>query len=236
MPQHITPSSFLAVTLPLIRSGDAQALADAVKRRWTVIEVGRLLRDPSTDVRRVSAMVLGLTGDMTTCPALVRSLRDEDEQVARMAEHGLWSIWFRAGSCECRHPFTRAISALEAGQYDEAHEGFEQVIEIDPTFTEAYNQSAIALFLQGDWRGSLRRSCDAIKRVPTHFGALAGMGHCYTELSNLEMALRCYRHAVRINPRMEVVSSAMQRLSGIQAIERRANELSGEFSIDHIPI
>jgi tetratricopeptide (TPR) repeat protein len=65
--------------------------------------------------------------------------------------------------------------------------------------------------------------------MPTHFGAIAGMGHCYTQLGQLDQALECYRRALEINPRMSTIARMIDRL---EARQRMRNDLSGEFLVD----
>jgi len=234
--QTIDPQDFLDVVKPELERGDADSLARAVAARWTPRQVARLLREGDPNARRAAAMVLGLIGDVRVAQALTRALRDPDAQVNRMAEHSLWAIWFRSGNDAATAEFRRGVAALSEERFDDAAQHFRAAATHDPTFTEAYNQCAIAHYLAGRWLDSLRWACAVIKRLPTHFGALAGMGHCYAQLGRLDMALRCYRHAVRVNPHLQGVAQAIRRLEAVHAIERKANDLSGEYSIDRMPV
>ena len=101
-------------------------------------------------------------------------------------------------------------------------------IELDPDFAEAYNQCAIAHFFLGQWEAAIRDSRRALTLMPSHFGAMSGMGHCYAHLGDLEAALRCYRESVRINPRMTAVADAIERL---EAKLQSRNDSSGMFQI-----
>jgi cytochrome c-type biogenesis protein CcmH/NrfG len=44
--------------------------------------------------------------------------------------------------------------------------------------------------------------------MPCHFGAWAGMGHCFLHLGQLDHALRAYDRALEINPHMRSISQA----------------------------
>ena len=70
-----------------------------------------------------------------------------------------------------------------------------------------------------------------IRLVPSHFGAIAGMGHCLTELSELTKALCCYRQSLAINPRMPAISSAVDPLEHKLHV---VNNSSGDFRVDTI--
>ena len=71
----------------------------------------------------------------------------------------------------------------------------------------------------------------AVRLLPSHFGAIAGLGHCFAELGELTLALRCYRRAKRINPQTEGLSDAIERL------QTRVCDMSdsGYFELDAIP-
>lgn len=217
---------------PALASGNPAALVHAVRVRWSCAQVCRLLGDPDVDVRRVSAVVLGLLGDRAAVPCLTRALRDEDEQVNQMAEHGLWTIWFRACAPEAAEPFRQGVSLVAVEDYRGAVAKFKAATALDPDFCEAFNQCAIAHYFLGQWARSLADCIQAVRLVPTHFGAIAGMGHCYTQMGDLPRALRCYRHALRINPRMAAIAKAIERL---ETKLRDANDASGEYLVDHVP-
>ncbi len=233
MTVQIDEKIFMATVMPALQSGDAERLAAAVRVRWTPRQVQRLLRHDEVDVRRVAAISLGLIGDDTSIQPLARTLRDADPQVSEMAEHGLWSIWFRLGSAEALEPFQRGLEALSDEQYATAVELFTQANAIDPTFAEPYNQAAIAHYFLGDYRQSLHCACDAVRRMSVHFGAIAGMGHCYAQLGNLDLALRCYRHTLCLNPHIHMIRHAIVRL---ERSRLESNSASGEFLLDTLSI
>lgn len=224
-PGSVDRAQFLSVVCPALTAGDAQGLADEVLRRWTPRQLCRLLADRSVDVRRVAAMVLGLVGDATCVGCLGRALHDADAGVNEMAEHGLWSIWFRSGKGCAAGAFAAGIAAMEQEAYAGAIGRFEEAARADGEFAEAYHQCAIAHFFLGQWRESIADCQRALDRMPTHFGAMAGMGHAYAQLGELDEALDCYRRALAIHPRLADVREAAERLETARA-ERALAELS----------
>ena len=48
--------------------------------------------------------------------------------------------------------------------------------------------------------------------MPCHFGAWAGMGHCYAHLGKHDEAIRSYEKALEINPRLEGVRQGIESL------------------------
>lgn len=222
---------FLAVTLPYLKEGDAAGLAHAVNVRWHAKQVCKLLRLPQVDVRRVAAVTLGLVGNKNALTCLTRALRDPDPQVQQLAEHSLWSIWFRSSTDEATIPFREGLAHLGADNHEDAIASFKQAIKLDPTFAEAYNQCAIAHYLHGKFTLAIEYAKKAVRLIPNHFGAIAGLGHSFAELGELTLALRCYRRAKRINPQTEGLADAIDRL------QTRVCDMndSGYFELDTIP-
>jgi tetratricopeptide (TPR) repeat protein len=223
-PIGIDGQVFLEAVRPALEAGDAKALADAVGDRWQPKQVASLLNHCCVDVRRVAAVALGLVGDACVVGCLARALRDPDEKVNEMAEYGLWSIWFRSGDARAAKPFREGVALLGAESYEQAIDKFLEAQQIDPDFAEAYNQCAIAHFFVGDWMAAIDECRECVKRVSVHFGAISGMGHCYTQLGDLPKALHCYRQAISINPRMPAIARAIERL---EARIRDINDSSG---------
>jgi tetratricopeptide (TPR) repeat protein len=213
---------FLSIAEPALAQGCASELAATVQARWSADELCPLLKDPNVDVRRVAAVTLGLVGDRSVVDCLAAALHDEDLQVNEMAEHGLWSIWFRLCSGEAAEPFQRGLGHLEAERYDQAVAPLHQAQQVDPDFAEAYNQCAIAHFFCGQIDAAIDDCHATLERMPCHFGAMAGLGHCYTQLDRLDEALVCYRKTLKIHPRMGGIPDAIDR------IERKQGEASAQ--------
>ena len=208
----IDGQSFLQVVQPALVEQDAAKLAWLVSSRWRPRQLCPLLGDNDVQVRRVVALTLGLVGDRAVVAGLTRALRDRDAQVNEMAEHSLWSIWFCSSDADAAQPFHEGVALLGTESYRDAIERFDLARRIDTTFAEAYNQCAIAHFLLGRWNQSRQLCARAFELIPTHFGAIAGMGHCLAELGDLAGALGCYRRSLAINPRMEDIASTVRRL------------------------
>ena len=203
---------FMQVVSPALEDSDLAKLGRLVRCRWRPRQLAHLVRHDDVHIRRTAALTLGIVGDSTVIGCLARALVDSDDQVHRVAEQGMWSIWFRGGDPEASRPFHEGMELLGQQTYARAAEQFETAVRIDPEFAEAHNQCAIAYYLHSQWRESLRCSGNAVRLMPTHFGALSGMGHCLMELGEPARALRCYHGALQINPRMDAIASTARRL------------------------
>jgi len=219
------PQEFMSVVKPLLCGGCADGLAREVSKRWTPGQLCGLLGCEDVDARRAVAVTVGLVGDVNVTRCLARALHDSDEQVNKMAEHGLWAIWFRAGSDRAMPAFRSGVEQLEHEQYPLAIQHLSQAIEQDHGFAEAHNQAAIAYYFLGDWPKAIHACREAIRHMPVHFGAVAGLGHCYAQIGELACSLHAYKHALRINPRMPAIEEAVNKLARCVSDDEAGEEI-----------
>src|SRR5205823_2988767 len=106
----------------------------------------------------------------------------------------------------------RGSQAMNRRDFEHAIRHFTAALEIDPKFAEAYNQRAIAYYLQEQYNESIVDCRRAVELMPCHFGAWAGSGHCEAHLGHLREAITCYRKALEINPHIEGISQTIQAI------------------------
>lgn len=203
---------FVRTIQPLLERRDLPALLTTLKSHWTCQQLETLVDHGTTDAKKVAALALGLVGTIQCCTGLSRLLRDPDPMVNKMAEHALWSIWFRGGSDEANHQLGRGAQALDRREFDHAIRHFDRALQIDPDFAEAFNQRALAYYFKEDYDASIRDCRETIARMPFHFGAWAGLGHCYAHQGRMQQALECYRRALEINPHLECIRESVEEL------------------------
>jgi tetratricopeptide (TPR) repeat protein len=186
--EPINSDEFLRVVSPALNSSSADELARRVGERWTPRQLCELLHSECPDVRKVTCVVLGLVGDESVTGCLAAALRDSEADVSELAEHALWSLWFRGGNEQAQRCFKRGLAAMERECHEEALLWFHDAREADPDFAEAYNQCGIAHYMLEQWESALADCRRTAELVPLHFGALAGQGHCYAQLGDLGAA------------------------------------------------
>lgn len=197
---------------PLLEAQDLEGLLCHLKRHWTPEQITSLLAHSDTDARKVAALALSLVGSQCCIPKVAERLQDPDPMTNQMAEHALWSIWFRCGSSAANSEVARGTQCLNDRYFDCAFKHFGRAIELSPDFAEAYNQRAIAYYLLEDYESCKRDCLRVIELMPCHFGAWAGLGHCYAHLGELSDAVRCYEKALQINPHLECLREAVTEL------------------------
>lgn len=181
-------------------------------------QVVDLLDTDHLDAKKVAALVLSLIGTDSCLDALARQLKHPDRCLSQMAEHAMWSIWVQVGNEPAKSHFARGSMAASNRDLTSAIHHFTRAIEADPDFAEAYNQRAMVYYLKERFEESLRDCIAATERMPLHFGAFAGAGHCHACLGNTNEAIAYYERAKQINPHLECVDDLIRELR--EAVEK----------------
>jgi tetratricopeptide (TPR) repeat protein len=211
-PTTVDPEEFVKTVKPVLEQKDMAGLLAMLKSRWTADQIVALLCGKHCDARKVAALSLALVGCQQCLPPLAQQLKDPDPMVNQMAEHAIWSIWFRGGTDEANHHVCRGAKAIDRGDYDHAIEHFNQALQINPKFAEAYNQRALAEYLLERFEDSIKDCRKTVELMPIHFGAWAGMGHCHAHAGKLACAVECYQRALAINPHMCQIRETIDEL------------------------
>jgi len=208
----INPQEFISTLEPSLSQGNVEEALHHVRSRWSAAQILELLKDKSADVRKVAALALALVGDNNAVAPLAVALHDADAMVSQVAEHALWSVWFRLGSARAVQLVKCGNHHLHHGNYVCALEKFTHAIHEDPRFAEAYNQRAIAHYLCDRPEDSIADCKSALALMPQHFGAMSGMGHCHAQLQQWREAKHCYRLALAIHPRLEGIEGSLEEI------------------------
>ena len=210
--EPIHPVDFVERVQPLLERQDFQGLLALLRSRWTSDQIKELLHCSHADARKIACLALGFVGARCSIPLVADQLKDPDPMANQMAEHALWSIWFRCGTPVANGLLTHGAAAMDDRDFKQAEQLFTAAIQADPTFAEAYNQRAILHYLQERYEASIADCKQAVERMPCHFGAWAGLGHCHAHLWQTCDAIRCYRRTLQINPHLECIAEAVKEL------------------------
>ena len=216
-PNDQIEEDFLNDVIPPMEFHKVDELNAILRQKWPPNKLVQFLDTDHHDAVKAALVCLALTGRLSETPAVAHKLHDSDTTIVSYAEYSLWSIWFRASSEEeVSILLNRAIHLLEEECTNEAIELLNHVIEISPDFAEAYDQRAIARFLVGEYQQAIEDYQRAIILNPLHFGALAGLGHCYASQEVFSAALEAYQKALLVHPRMEGVRQSIEYVQQCQ--------------------
>jgi tetratricopeptide (TPR) repeat protein len=212
MPTAIEPASFVSRVRPLLETNNVSGLVETLHQNYSCGQIARLVNQCDCDARKVGLLCLAMVGGRDCIDTVVPQLANPDPVINQMAEHALWSIWFRLGTPQANAELGRGCRAMSARNLACAMEHFDRAIEFDRSFAEAYNQRAIARFLLDEFEESIADCRKAVRLMPSHFGALAGMGHCFLHLGQMSHALRAYERALAVNPHLSGVRATVDEI------------------------
>lgn len=157
-------------------------------------------RDPRLD---------GLFRDLQAAPDLA---------AAGPIADSIWRIWLEHPDDATQEALLLGAAYMNRGDARQAERAFNEAIERDPEFAEAWNKRATLRYLMGDLDGSVADCAQVLKLEPRHFGALAGLGMIHMAVEDWKGAVRWYEAALAANPHMPGVAAglteAKRRLKG----------------------
>ena len=118
----------------------------------------------------------------------------------------------RSGSATADLLMSWAVDAMGEKNYPLALDVLDQIIVVKPDFVEAWNKRATVHFLMDDYGDSLSDIRQTLALEPRHFGALAGFGMILQAMDKNEEAIRVYKRALEIDPRLDKVRESLEAL------------------------
>jgi len=120
---------------------------------------------------------------------------------AELLEEKIWSIWNQ-------HPTNNKLTErlefgtelMQYGDYNYALKIFDNIIDTDPKWSEAWNKRATVYFLMSQLTNSLDDIDKVLNIEPRHFGALSGQARIFIKLQKYEKAIKSIERALRFYP------------------------------------
>ena len=120
---------------------------------------------------------------------------------ATLLEKEIWSIWNE-------HPTNNKLTEklefgtelMQYGDYNYALKIFDNIIDTDPRWSEAWNKRATVYFLMSQLTNSLDDIDKVLNIEPRHFGALSGQARIFLKLKKYEKAIKSIERALRFYP------------------------------------
>jgi len=154
----------------------------------------------------------GAWADQARLDRLFDQLQSANDADAATITQDIWIEWSKSGSGAMDFLLKRGQNAMAAGDTKTAIDHFSALIDHAPDFAEGYNARATAYFQIGQLGLSLADVAKTLALNPRHFGALSGLGMIFEELNEPDKALEVYRAALKLNPHLKDVKSAVIRL------------------------
>jgi tetratricopeptide (TPR) repeat protein len=208
---------------PFMIAKDADCLCSYLRQaNWTEPALIALLTCTDLTIVRAATWCLAHVGSMAANLPLASILHHDDAATAELAENALWSIWLRGTNPDLHKRLCAAIRLTEQDCLDKALAEMDWLVKAAPDYAEGFNQRAIVRFLKSDYAGAIQDYQQAVALNPVHFGATAGIGHCFAALGRYTDALNTYRRVLAVHPRMEGIRQAITQIR--QMLDRTASQ------------
>ena len=129
-----------------------------------------------------------------------RLYETENQQEIRSLISDIWNIWYEVDDPKVIEYFEKGIQAMNLRNYPLAIRFFNNLIEEDPNFAEAWNKRATAYFMMGDFDKSMMDIVKTLELEPRHFGALDGMSLIFIHQGQYQEALKVYDKMLELFP------------------------------------
>ena len=124
----------------------------------------------------------------------------ENQDEIRDLISDIWNIWYEVDDPKVIEYFEKGIQAMNLRNYPLAIRFFNNLIEEDPNFAEAWNKRATAYFMMGDFDKSMLDIVKTLELEPRHFGALDGMSLIFIHQGQYQEALKVYDQMLELFP------------------------------------
>ena len=226
---HITTEE--TVTSPLVRttrltsayrrfltSADAPRFAAEVDEFYSPATLTTLLSRGDIEMRRASALSLGMLGNRSSIEPLGRALGDPDRGVRLASDDSFRALLVREAAPLHHQKLLKVMHLNDGGEHAAALAPAMILVDQAPKYAEAHHQLAIC------WQGlenyyqaeSAYRSC--LWRCRFHYPAWQGLARCWLMLGETDRALSALELCLQICP--DVESARLQ----IRAIRRRRRQ------------
>ncbi len=186
-----------------------------ISQRYTLHSLGHLVSKGKRVTRRAATLAVGFLGSFKQNHVMGQALIDQDRGVRLLADHSIRQLWFRVGNPSIEFGLRRIFRENRRHHFVTAIDLCDDLIELDPTVAEVWNQRAIACYNLEDYCQAISDCCQCIELNPFHFLAALGSANCNLERGDVVEALADYRLALAINPDLESVRRQIDQLSRI---------------------
>ena len=144
---------------------------------------------------------------------LFNDLKVDNVSLANVVEQKIWKVWStHPNSKDLTMMLTLGSDFVNNKELEKAIEIFSNVIDLDPSWAEAWNKRATVYYMIGEFEKSQADINKVLELESRHFGALAGQGLVNIELKNYEKAIKSYQQAQEIYPSMQSPNIMIEKI------------------------
>jgi tetratricopeptide (TPR) repeat protein len=137
--------------------------------------------------------------------AMIRSFQGRHDEARELCRQGIEELNAYLGADQHRlhrsilH-YNMAQVYVATGSFEEAIEYYTAAMDMDPGYSEYYNERASIFFRLGRLEEARADYCKAIELSPPYFEVFTNLGQCYRRMGALEKAIECYSRALDLEP------------------------------------
>ncbi|HUZ66647.1 MAG TPA: hypothetical protein VMU56_03185 [Beijerinckiaceae bacterium] len=141
-----------------------------------------------------------------------RLRKSDDDNEAEGVAGAIERVWLDSGSDTADLLMSRAIAAMRLKKYSLSQTLLGKIVEIDPKWSEAWNQRATVRFLAKDFPGAMADLDHVLALEPRQFEALAEVGFILRSYDKKKDALLVFRKVLQLYPRLEIIKKIVGKL------------------------
>jgi tetratricopeptide (TPR) repeat protein len=119
---------------------------------------------------------------------------------AAALEGTLQSLWVNQGSPSVRLLMGRGLREMDAGNYAQAVQSFDDVVTLDPNSAEGYRQLAMARYAAGDTQGAIEDLALAVQHEPRNFLAYKSLSEIAAQRGDWKGAYEAWQKLLALDP------------------------------------
>jgi tetratricopeptide (TPR) repeat protein len=135
------------------------------------------------------------------------------DESAKFVEGRIWARWLASGGDTAGLLMSRVKTAVDSKDYDLAIKLLNAIIDMRPSYIEAWNRRATVYYMKKDFGHSIEDIREVLAREPRHFGALSGLGMILQEVGDEKHALDAFRRALAVHPKLENIPDLVKKLT-----------------------
>ena len=179
-------------------------------------QLGQSLLIPLFFILLVCFRVCEADQNHSSLPGLFDQLKQaESNSDTEDLQRQVWAAWLEAPDPHSGYLMSQLTSAMSVGQYVLALRLNNQLIDIYPEFSEAWNKRATIHYLMGNHGFSVADIKETLLLEPRHFGALSGLGAIFMASGNIEAAVDAYESVVDITPSSDNAIGSLARAKAL---------------------
>ena len=199
----------------LLASSDATEYAAQVDEHYSPNTLASLLFRGCIELRRASAMALGLVGTSRSIEPLGRALSDSDRGVRLVADDAFRALLLRDSAPMHHQQLLKVMHLTDGGEFAAALAPAMILADQAPWYAEAHFQVATCWCGLEEHEKAKQSYLACLWRCRFHYGAWQGLSRCQLVLGDLYSAEKSLVWALEIMPDLE--ASRLQ----LRAIRRR---------------